>query len=107
MAAVHLSLFAAHVSGRDHPDEVFAQCENQEQFTSGIALAEREEALLLLGMRDVSRDDQGLVEEDLLALAGTHLMRAPVLLCVPIVPLEAARSLETIRDIHADNVYGR
>src|SRR3546814_8943573 len=60
---------SAHVPGRDHPDEVLTQREDQEQLAARIALSEDEKALFLFGMRCVRRHYQRPVEEDLFTLS--------------------------------------
>lgn len=85
------------------PNELFADCADDEQSSSTRRLTEHVEPGLAPRMRHVRRRDERLIEEDLLALEPAHTMPLPTLVGVAFVPLEpdaCAESLDEAR--HAE-----
>src|SRR5450830_780059 len=84
----------AHVSRRDHPDEVPPDREDDEEPPPRVRAPERVIAPLRARVTHVLDDEERLVEKDLLAFPERDAVQPPVLVEVPPVPIEAGATIE-------------
>jgi hypothetical protein len=86
---VHPSLPPTHRTGRDHTDEIITDGQPHEEKPACIRLPQRIIPSRELGAL-LSFDDQRAVEKYLLSFPLGHLVLNPILLCIPLIPLEAS-----------------
>ncbi len=68
-------------------------------------MAEREVARLGSRMLAIGRDNQWLVEEDLLSLPKRHPVTVPVLLEVAVIPIKAGTACQGVICRHAESIW--
>jgi hypothetical protein len=111
MTCIRFSLFATHISGGDHANQLLAHREGDEQKSPRIGLAQAEEPILCVRMGVVLRGNERPVEEDLLALARSDLVLQTPLVDVTGIPLKAYGTGKALRNHHEQmyipNVYRR
>src|ERR1035437_1299106 len=84
----------AHVSRRDHPDEVPSDREDDEEPPPRVRAPECVIALLRARVTHVLDDEKRLVEKDLLTFPERDAVQRPVLVEVPPVPIEADTTIK-------------
>jgi hypothetical protein len=87
---VHPSLPPTHRTGRDHTDEIITDGKHNEEKPACIRLPQRIIPSRELGALLSFDDHQRAVEKYLLSFPLGHLVLNPILLCIPLIPLESS-----------------
>jgi hypothetical protein len=87
---VHPSLSPTHRTGRDHPDEIITDGTHNEEKPACIRLPQRIIPSRELGALLSLDDHQRAVEKYLLSFPLGHVVLNPILLCIPLIPLESS-----------------
>jgi hypothetical protein len=93
---VHPSLPPTHGTGRDHTDKIITDGKHNEEEPACVRVPQGIIPWRDLGALPPFDDHQWAVEEDLLSLALGHLVLDPILLPIPLVPLEASALCKVI-----------
>jgi hypothetical protein len=104
MVLILPSLLAAHVSGGNDPDEEISNGEDDEQSPAGVGLAKTEVTRLLGGVPVIEAQEEGPIEEDLLAFPELHTMPVPVLVEVSLIPVEVPALLQKLENVHRGSI---
>jgi len=87
---VHPSLPPTHGTGRDHTDELITDGKHNEEEPACVRLTQRIIPSRELGALLPFDDHQRAVEKHLLSFALGHFVLNPILLCIPLIPLESS-----------------
>jgi hypothetical protein len=84
------SLPPTHGPGRDHTDEIITDGTHHEEESACVRLPQRIIPSRELGALLPFDDHQRTVEKYLLRFALGHVVLDPILLCIPLIPLESS-----------------
>jgi len=87
---VHPSLPPTHGTGRDHTDEIITDGQHNEEEPACVSVPQRIIPSRELGALLPCDDHQRAVEEHLLSLTLGHVVLDPILLRIPLIPLESS-----------------
>lgn len=93
-AVINHSLFAMHISRRNHPNPGSgrAQCKCHVQFSASIRLAQRVEALLHRAVPRIGENTQRCVEENLLGFRLSYTVLLAAFSGIPCIPIETSNT---------------
>jgi hypothetical protein len=96
--AIIPSFSPAHVPGGNDPDEVAADGEGHEQPPARVCLPKGVIPGFSAGVPLIHKDQERMIEEDLLAFCPGDLVTKPALVGVSFVPLETCACEEFVHD---------
>src|SRR5262245_60304051 len=99
---IHPSLPPAHGTGRDHTDEIITDGKHNEEGPACVRLPQRIIPSRELGALLSFDDHQRAIEKHLFSFTLGHLVLSPILLRIPLIPLESSTLCRVI--CHDDRV---